>query len=72
LPRASWQKRSNPKCSRCSKAAERPCAIVDYALGSLREAEAWIQDGIEFGYFQKDQCRARFGSESGASPQRFA
>jgi hypothetical protein len=39
---------------------------------SLREAEGWIQDGIEFGYFKKDSAGARSGSESGASPQRFA
>jgi hypothetical protein len=36
------------------------CRFLDYALGSLREAEGWIQDGIEFGYFQEDQCRRAF------------
>jgi four helix bundle protein len=37
------------------------CRFLDYALGSLREAEGWIQDGIEFGYFQEEQCRRAFG-----------
>src|SRR5262245_47107881 len=37
------------------------CRFLDYALGSLREAEGWIQDGIEFGYFQEEQCRRGFG-----------
>ncbi len=36
------------------------CRFVDYALGSLREAEGGIQDGIEFGYFHEDQCRRAF------------
>ena len=36
------------------------CRFLDDALGSLREAEGWIQDGIEFGYFQEDQCRRAF------------
>jgi 23S rRNA-intervening sequence protein len=36
------------------------CRFLDYALGSLREAESWIQDGIEFGDFQEEQCRRAF------------
>jgi len=36
------------------------CRFLDDALGSLREAEGWIQDGIEFGSFQEDQCRRAF------------
>ena len=36
------------------------CRFLDYALGSLCEAEGWIQDGIEFGYFQEEQCRRAF------------
>jgi hypothetical protein len=34
--------------------------FLDYALGSLREAESWIQDEIEFGDFQEEQCRRAF------------
>ena len=33
------------------------CRFLDYALGSLREAEVWIKDGIESGYFTTEQCR---------------
>jgi four helix bundle protein len=33
------------------------CRFLDYALGSLREAERWIYDGIESGYFKKEDCR---------------
>ena len=36
------------------------CRFLDYALGSLREAERWIHDGIEFGYFEEKQCRRAF------------
>jgi four helix bundle protein len=36
------------------------CRFLDYALGSLREAESWIQDGIEFGDSQEEQCRRAF------------
>jgi hypothetical protein len=36
------------------------CRFLDYALGSRREADGWIQDGIEFGYFQEAQCRRAF------------
>ena len=35
------------------------CRFLDYALGSLREAEGWIRDGIEFGYFRKGTVSAR-------------
>src|SRR5262245_4168184 len=35
------------------------CRFLDYALGSLREAEGWIQDGIEFGYFSRRTVPAR-------------
>jgi len=33
------------------------CRFLDYALGSLREAEQWIRDGIECGYFRDKNCR---------------
>jgi four helix bundle protein len=36
------------------------CRFLDYALGSLREAERWIHDGIEFGYFPEEDCRRAF------------
>jgi four helix bundle protein len=36
------------------------CRFLDYALGSLREAERWICDGIEFGYFAEQKCRRAF------------
>ena len=36
------------------------CRFLDYALGSLREAERWIHDGIEFGYFPEERCRRAF------------
>ena len=43
----------------------------------VEEFAAWqladvFQDGIEFGYFQEEQCRRTFGFGSGASPQSFA
>ena len=34
------------------------CRFLDYALGSLREAERWVHDGVEFGYFPEQKCRA--------------
>jgi four helix bundle protein len=33
------------------------CRFLGYALGSLREAERWIYDGIESGYFKRENCR---------------
>lgn len=36
------------------------CRFLDYALGSLREAERWIHDGIESGYFAAERCRRAF------------
>jgi four helix bundle protein len=36
------------------------CRYLDYALGSLREAERWIHDGVEFGYFPEEKCRRAF------------
>jgi four helix bundle protein len=36
------------------------CRFLDYAMGSLREAERWIHDGIEFGYFDEAKCRPAF------------
>lgn len=36
------------------------CRFLDYALGSLREAERWIHDGVEFGYFPEEKCRRAF------------
>ncbi len=36
------------------------CRFLDYALGSLREAERWIHDGVECGYFPEEKCRRAF------------
>ena len=36
------------------------CRFLDYALGSLREAERWIHDGVESGYFREEKCGRAF------------
>jgi four helix bundle protein len=36
------------------------CRFLDYAIGSLREAEQWIHDGVESGYFAEAKCRRAF------------
>ena len=35
-------------------------ALLKGSREAMREAEGWIHDGIEFGYFQEDQCRRAF------------
>ena len=34
--------------------------FIRYALGSLKEAEARLQDGIDRGYFAERECRTTF------------
>ena len=34
--------------------------FLDYALGSLGEAEERLADGVSLGYFEQEHCRAAF------------